>query len=62
MFTLGKIKLRMQRSVTIPEGTSSTELEAIKKGSIIRGMSVDALYLSWGFPIKKNDWGLGTGS
>jgi hypothetical protein len=45
--------------LTIPKEISSTELEAIKKGSIIRGMSVDALYLSWGFPIKENDWGLG---
>src|SRR5688500_16080632 len=35
--------------LTIPKEISSTELEAIKKGSIMRGMSVDALYLSWGF-------------
>jgi hypothetical protein len=35
--------------LTIPNEISSTELEAIKKGLIIRGMSVDALYISWGF-------------
>jgi hypothetical protein len=45
--------------LTIPKEISSTELEAIKKGSIMRGMSVDALYLPWGFPIKENDWGMG---
>jgi hypothetical protein len=45
--------------LTIPKEISTAELEAIKKGSIIRGMSVDALYLSWGFPMKENNWGMG---
>jgi hypothetical protein len=41
----------------IPKDLSDTEIEAIKKGSIFRGMSLTALHYSWGYPKKENDWG-----
>jgi hypothetical protein len=42
---------------SIPKTLSATEIEAIKKGSIFRGMSLTALHYSWGYPKKENDWG-----
>ena len=41
----------------IPAKFTSHELAAIKKAEIFRGMSEDALYASWGYPDKTNDWG-----
>jgi hypothetical protein len=42
---------------SIPKEITRAEIEAIKNGSIIRGMSLTALHYSWGFPKKENDWG-----
>jgi hypothetical protein len=42
---------------SIPKTLSTTEIEAIKQGSIFRGMSLTALHYSWGYPKKENDWG-----
>lgn len=41
----------------IPSTFSAKELSAIKEGKIFRGMSEDALFCSWGYPKKTNDWG-----
>lgn len=38
---------------------SPKELVAIKDGKIFQGMSEEALYWSWGYPDKSNDWGRG---
>jgi len=43
----------------IPEKFSRNELAAIKRGEILRGMSLEALYWSWGYPEKTNDYGQG---
>jgi len=43
----------------IPKKLTPQEIRAIKKGSIFRGMSEDALYCSLGFPKSENDWGRG---
>lgn len=52
---------RMQISAVdkIPSKFSAKELAAIKEGKIFRGMSEDALYCSWGYSDKTNDWGRG---
>jgi hypothetical protein len=52
---------RMQISAVekIPSKFSPKELAAIKEGKIFRGMSEDALYCSWGYADKINDWGRG---
>jgi hypothetical protein len=42
---------------SIPKTLSTAEVEAIKNGSIFRGMSLTALHYSWGYPQKENDWG-----
>lgn len=36
-----------------------SEMDAIKKRNIFRGMSRDALWASWGYEDKSNDWGIG---
>lgn len=43
----------------IPARFSSRELSAIKESKIFRGMSEDAMFWSWGFAEKTNDWGRG---
>lgn len=43
----------------IPAKFSSRELSAIKEGKVFRGMSEEALYWSWGYSEKTNDWGRG---
>lgn len=43
----------------IPTSLTKKEIDAIRKGSIFRGMSTKALYYSWGFPKEENDWGRG---
>lgn len=43
----------------IPPKFTSRELASIRKGEIFRGMSEDALYASWGYSTKTNDWGRG---
>jgi hypothetical protein len=43
----------------MPKISSSAEMEAIKQGSIIQGMSETALAWSMGFPTKESDWGRG---
>jgi hypothetical protein len=50
---------RMQISAVekIPSKFSPKEVVAIKEGNIFRGMSEDALYWSWGYSEKTNDWG-----
>lgn len=45
--------------IEIPKDLSPKEIEAIKKHTIFRGMTKDALYYSFGFPEKENDWGRG---
>jgi hypothetical protein len=42
---------------SIPKTLSPVEIEAIKNGSLFRGMSLTALHYSWGYPQKENDWG-----
>lgn len=44
---------------TVPSWLTPQEIDAIKRGSIFRGMSLDALHYAVGFPDKKNDWGRG---
>lgn len=41
------------------KGITEKEVQAIKKGTIFRGMSENALHFSIGFPSKENDWGRG---
>ena len=43
----------------IPKKLTTKEVEAIRGGSIFRGMSLDALHYSFGFPKKENNWGRG---
>lgn len=43
----------------IPKKISAKEIAAIKKSEIFRGMTDEALYYSWGYPEKINDWGRG---
>lgn len=43
----------------IPKKLTPQEIAAIKKPSIFRGMSRDALYCSMGLPKSENDWGRG---
>ena len=43
----------------IPKKFTPREIAAIRKQSIFRGMSGDALYCSMGFPASTNDWGRG---
>lgn len=43
----------------VPKKFSPRELAAIKNSEIFRGMSKDALFASWGYPEKTNDWGKG---
>jgi len=40
-----------------PKDINAKEIKAIREGSIFTGMSLTALYYSWGFPKKKNNWG-----
>lgn len=44
---------------SMPSDLTPREIEAIRKGSIFRGMSKDAVYYTIGFPEKDNDWGRG---
>ena len=44
---------------SIPTNLTSREIEAIRKGSIFKGMSKQAVYYTIGFPEKENDWGRG---
>jgi hypothetical protein len=41
----------------VPKSLTTKEVEAIKKSSIFKGMSLNALHYSWGYPKNKNDWG-----
>jgi len=43
----------------IPKKLTPLEITAIKKRSVFRGMSRDALYYSLGLPKSENDWGQG---
>jgi hypothetical protein len=43
----------------IPKFLTKKEIAAIKKRSIFKGMSESALWLSWGYNYKRNDWGIG---
>lgn len=43
----------------VPKKFTPQEIAAIKKRSIFRGMSKDALYYSIGLPKSENDWGQG---
>jgi hypothetical protein len=43
----------------IPKKLTPREIAAVRKQSIFRGMSRDALYCSMGFPASTNDWGRG---
>ena len=43
----------------IPKKLTPREIAAIRKQSIFRGMSKDALFCSMGFPESTNDWGRG---
>lgn len=43
----------------IPKKLTPQEIAAIKKTSVFRGMSRDALYYSMGSPKSENDWGRG---
>lgn len=52
-------RLGVRAAEGIPGKFSQEEIAAIKKGSIFRGMSEDALYWSIGYPKNYNDWGVG---
>jgi hypothetical protein len=43
----------------IPKGLTQKEIDAIKHGTIFKGMSKDAVDYLLGFPDKENDWGRG---
>jgi hypothetical protein len=43
----------------IPNTLTAKDIEAIKRGSVFRGMMKDPLYYALGFPNKENDWGRG---
>ena len=43
----------------IPKGLTQKEVDAIKHGTIFKGMSTDAVDYLLGFPDKENDWGRG---
>jgi hypothetical protein len=43
----------------IPKGLTQKEIDAIKRGTIFKGMSKDAVDYLLGFPDKENDWGRG---
>ena len=43
----------------IPKDLTAKEVKAVRDGSIFRGMSIDALHYSLGFPQEENDWGSG---
>jgi hypothetical protein len=43
----------------VPKGLTAEELKAIQKHELFRGMTRDALLLSWGSPSKENNWGRG---
>lgn len=43
----------------VPAKFSNREIAAIRKGEIFRGMSKEALFWSYGYPEKSNDWGRG---
>ncbi|MDO8347238.1 MAG: hypothetical protein Q7S85_05020 [Rugosibacter sp.] len=52
-------RMKISAVERIPSKFSPKEVAAIKAGNIFRGMSKDALYWSWGYSEKTNDWGLG---
>lgn len=52
-------RMNITAEENIPAKFSSRELSAIREGKVFRGMSEDALYWSWGYAEKTNDWGLG---
>jgi len=52
-------RMQIYAEEKIPTKFAPKELVAIKDGKIFRGMSEDALYWSWGYPEKSNDWGRG---
>jgi hypothetical protein len=43
----------------IPKGLTQKEIDAIKHGTIFKGMSKDAVDYLLGFPDEENDWGRG---
>jgi hypothetical protein len=51
--------LDISAELSIPAKFTKQERAAIKKHEIYVGMSEDALWWSWGFPDKSNDWGIG---
>jgi hypothetical protein len=51
--------LNISAEPSIPAKFTKRERDAIKRGEIFSGMSQDALWWSWGFPDKSNDWGSG---
>jgi hypothetical protein len=52
-------RMEISAEEKIPAKLSPKELAAIKESKIFRGMSEDALYWSWGYSEKSNDWGRG---
>ncbi len=52
-------KMDISAEEKIPAKFSSREISSIKAGEIFKGMSEDALYWSWGYPLKTNDYGSG---
>ena len=46
-------------TTVIPKFLTKKEIAAIKKRTIFIGMSVSALWLSWGYNYETNDWGIG---
>jgi hypothetical protein len=40
-------------------GLTPRKIQAVREGSLFRGMSLSAVYQAIGFPEKKNDWGRG---
>jgi hypothetical protein len=43
----------------IPSSLTKKDLDAIRSGTIYRGMKEEAVEYTMGFPDKENDWGTG---
>lgn len=55
--TLRRILTASALLASIPSNLSASEIGAIRDGSVVRGMSEEAVILAWGWPKDLNDWG-----
>jgi len=47
----------MRLHASMPTNLTPREIEAVRKGTIFKGMSKSAVHYTIGFPEKENDWG-----